>query len=103
MRFIMIAIFGSVCAGVPVFALANPAMLPQHPGYPSRGEFANDTGQKNLTYSQSMDEAARSGDITMGAVPSDPKQTGILGPQAVDPSKLAVGQPKQEGMRIPTK
>lgn len=103
MRLIMIAILGFVCVGVPVCALANPAMLPQHPGYPSSGEFANDTGRKNLTYSQSMEEAARSGDITMGTVPIDPKPTGILGPQAVDPFKPAVGPPQKEGMRIPKK
>ncbi len=103
MRFIMIAILGLMCAGIPVCVLANPALLPQHPGYPSSGEFAYDTGRKNLTYSQSMDEAARSGDITMGTVPIDPKHTGILGPQAVDPSKQAVGQPQKEGVLIPKK
>lgn len=103
MRFIIIAILGFVCAGMPVFALANPALLPQHPGYPSRGEFANDTGRKNLTYSQSMEEAARSGDITMGTVPIDPKHTAILEPQAVAPSKQAVGQPQREGVLIPKK
>ena len=51
--------------GMTGLALANPSMLPQHPGYPSGGEFANDTGQKNLTYSQSMLEAATSGDTNM--------------------------------------
>ena len=45
MRFIMIAIVGSVFAGMTVLALANLAMLPKHPGYPSSGEFANDTGR----------------------------------------------------------
>ena len=103
MRLIMSAILGFVCAGVPVCALANPAMLPQHPGYPSSGEFANDTGRKNLTYSQSMEAAARSGDITMGTVPSDPKPARILGPQAVDPSQQVIGQPPGEGMLIPKK
>ncbi len=103
MRLIMIAILGLMCAGMPVSALANPAMLPQHPGYPSSGEFANDTGRKNLTYSQSMEKAARSGDITMGTVPIDPKHTEILEPQAVDPLKQAIGQPQKEGMRIPKK
>jgi hypothetical protein len=103
MRFIMIAIIGSVCAGMPVFALANPAMLPQHPGYPSSGEFANDTGRKNLTYSQSMEEAARSGDIPMRTMPIDLKPTGMLAPQVGDPSKQAVGQPQREGVRIPKK
>jgi len=36
---------------VPAFAFGNPSMLPKHPGYPSKGEFANDTGQRNLTRS----------------------------------------------------
>jgi hypothetical protein len=103
MRFIMIAIVGSVCAGMTVAALANPAILPQHPGYPSSGEFANDTGRKNLTYSQSMEAAARSGDITMGTMPIDPKHTGILEPQVGDPSKQAVGQSQREGVLIPKK
>jgi hypothetical protein len=48
-----------------VLALANPSMLPKHPGYPSGGEFSNDTGQKNLTYSQSLLDAATSGDTNM--------------------------------------
>lgn len=103
MRLFTIAMTGLVFIGMTVLALANPAMLPKHPGYPSSGEFANDTGRKNLTYSQSMEEAARSGDITMGTVPIDPKPTGILGPQAVDPFKPAVGPPQKEGMRIPKK
>jgi hypothetical protein len=32
MRLFMIAIVGSVFAGMTVLAMANPAMLPQHPG-----------------------------------------------------------------------
>ncbi len=103
MRFLMIVIVGSVFAGMTVFALANPAMLPKHPGYPSSGEFANDTGRKNLTYSQSIQEAAKSGDTTMGTMPIDPKNAGILEPQVVDPSKGAVEQPVKEGMQIPKK
>jgi hypothetical protein len=51
--------------GMTGLALANPSMLPKHPGYPSGGEFANDTGQQNLTHSQSLMEAAKSGDTNM--------------------------------------
>jgi len=104
MRFIMIAIVGSVFAGTTVLALANPAMLPKHPGYPSSGEFANDTGRKNLTYRQSIEAAAKSGDTTMGTMPIDLENTGILEPKLVDPlSKGEVEQPVKEGMRIPKK
>ncbi|WP_447980264.1 hypothetical protein [Candidatus Nitrospira bockiana] len=43
---------------VPTLAIANPAMLPKHPGYPSQGDFANDTGQRNFTAEQSLAKAA---------------------------------------------
>ena len=94
MRFIMIAIVGAAFAGMTVLALANPAMLPEHPGYPSSGEFANDTGRKNLTYRESIEEAAKSGDTTMGTALIDPKNTRIPEPKVVDPlSKEVVEQP----------
>ena len=65
MRLFTMTIAGFLFVGMTGLALANPSMLPTHPGYPSGGEFANDTGQKNLTYSQSMLEAATSGDTNM--------------------------------------
>ncbi|MCP9465063.1 MAG: hypothetical protein NNA25_09740 [Nitrospira sp.] len=51
----------------PFFALANPAMLPKHPGYPMdkavdpvHGQpLANDPGQKNVTTQEALVEAAR--------------------------------------------
>jgi hypothetical protein len=58
-------IAGLLFVGMTGLALANPSMLPKHPGYPSGGEFANDTGQQNLTNSQSLIEAAKSGDTSM--------------------------------------
>ena len=86
-----------VLIGMTGLVMANPGMLPKHPGYPSSGEFANDTGQKNLTYRQSIEEAARSGDTTMGAMPVDARNTGVVDLQDVDPLKRAVEQPlKQE-------
>lgn len=104
MRLFMIAIVGSVFAGMTVLAMANPAMLPQHPGYPSRGEFANDTGQSNLTYKQSIQEAAKSGDTTMGTMPIHPKHTESLDSQVGDPlSKRAIELPGKEDMRTPIK
>ena len=47
---------------VPAFAFGNPSMLPKHPGYPSKGEFANDTGQRNLTAEQSRSKGAAAED-----------------------------------------
>ena len=46
MKFYTIVMTGLVLVGVASLASANPAMLPKHPGYPSGGEYANDTGQK---------------------------------------------------------
>ena len=66
MSHFMSTMTGLVFFGMAGPAMANPAMLPKHPGYPSSGEFANDTGRKNLTYGQSIEEAAKSGDTTMG-------------------------------------
>ncbi len=103
MRLFTITMAGLVCIGMTVLAMANPAMLPKHPGYPSRGEFANDTGRNNLTYSQSIEEAAKSGDTTMGTMPIDPKNIEILEPQVVDPLKGALEPSVKEGMRIPKK
>jgi hypothetical protein len=84
-------------------AMADPGMLPTHPGYASRGEFANDTGRDNLTYSQSIEEAAKSGDTAMGTMLIDSKNTGMLEPQSVDPIKGALEPSVKEGMRIPKK
>lgn len=101
MGFCMIAIVGFVFTGMTVLALANPAMLPRHPGYPASGEFANDAGRKNLTYSQSIEEAAKSADTTMGVAPIDPKSAKLLEPQVVHPlSKEAIEQPVKEDMEI---
>ncbi len=38
-------------------ALANPALLPKHPGYPASGN-ANDQGQTNLTGEKALSAAA---------------------------------------------
>jgi hypothetical protein len=91
---------GLVLIGMTGLVMANPAMLPKHPGYPSSGEFANDPGRKNLTYRQSIEEAAKSGDTTMGAMSIDARNTRMLDLQDVDPLKGADEQPVKEGMRI---
>jgi hypothetical protein len=85
MKLFTVAIVGFVFIGMTVLALANPSMLPKHPGYPSGGEFANDTGQKNLTYNQSIVEAATSGDTNM-----TPGYTELMDQKSVD--KLPVVQ-----------
>lgn len=103
MRLFTIIMAGLVCLGMTTLAMANPAMLPTHPGYPSRGEFANDTGRNNLTYSQSIGEAAKSGDTTMGTMPIDLKNIEMLEPQVVDPLKGALEPSAKEGIRIPKK
>jgi hypothetical protein len=97
MKLFTITTTGLVLIGMTALAMANPAMLPKHPGYPSSGEFANDTGRKNLTYHQSLEEAAKSGDTTMGAMSIDATNTGILELQDVDPLKGAVEQPVKQG------
>jgi len=51
MRLFTIGITGLVFIGMAVLALANPAMLPKHPGYPAGGDYANDTGRQNLPHS----------------------------------------------------
>ena len=103
MRLFTITMLGLVFIGMTGLAMANPAMLPKHPGYPSSGEFANDTGRTNFTYSQSIEEAARSGDTTMGTLLIDPKHSGRLQLQVVDPLKEVVEQPAKEGIRMPKK
>ncbi|NOU10035.1 MAG: hypothetical protein HOO98_08480 [Nitrospira sp.] len=103
MKLLTIIVAGLACLGMTMLAMANPAMLPKHPGYPSHGEFANDTGRNNLTYSQSIGEAAKSGDTTMGMMLIDPKNTGMLEPQVVDPIKGALEPSMKEGIRIPKK
>ena len=60
MRVFTIAMTGCVLVGMTGLCLANPALLPNHPGYPSRGVFAYDTGRQNLTHAQSLQDAAES-------------------------------------------
>ena len=82
---------GLMFVGMTTFALANPAMLPEHPGYPSRGEFANDTGQQNLTYAQSMQDAARSGDANIVQNLEDPSNVSLRKSQGAGRLSLAQG------------
>ena len=109
MRLYIIAWTGLVFIGITAVAMANPAMLPKHPGYPSRGEFANDTGQSNLTYKQSIQEAAKSGDTSMAPVLLDPNNARLLDYQGagrlpiVDGATNKIELPTKESNRMQTK
>jgi len=81
MKFSTIVMSGLVLVGAVSLASANPAMLPKHPGYPSGGEYANDTGQKNLTVEQSLSRAAVSEDAHTGQKLVDPSNARLLKPQ----------------------
>lgn len=93
MSHFMSTMTGLLFFGMAGLAMANPAMLPKHPGYPSRGEFVNDAGQKNLTYGQSVEEAAKSGDTTMGTRSIDAKIFDMQKFQVIDPLKRPIEQP----------
>jgi hypothetical protein len=92
-----------------VLALANPSMLPKHPGYPSGGEFANDTGQKNLTYNQSIVEAAMSGDTNMVPTFTDPNNARLLDQSGAGQLPVVQGPdiksepPEKNGTQMPKK
>jgi len=81
MKFSTIVMSGLVLVGAVSLASANPAMLPKHPGYPSGGEYANDTGQKNLTVEQSLSSAAVSENAHTGQKLVDPSNARLLKPQ----------------------
>jgi hypothetical protein len=109
MRLYTIAITGLAFIGMTVLAMANPAMLPKHPGYPASGEFANDTGQSNLTYNQSIQEAAKSGDTNMAPALMDPNNARLLEHQGAGRLPIVEGVnnkielPAKETSRMPTK
>lgn len=109
MKRLTIAVTGLVLVGMTSFAMANPAMLPKHPGYPSGGEFANDKGQQNLTYNQSLLEAAKSGDTNMGPTLMDPNNARLLEHQGagrlplVQGPNIKIDPPVKEGTRMSTK
>jgi len=103
------AIIGFVFVGMTALALANPSMLPKHPGYPSGGEFANDTGQKSLSYNDSIVAAATSGDTTMAPTLLDSNNARLLEHRgagqlpAVQGPTIKIEPPVKEGTRMPMK
>ena len=108
MKFYIIVMTGLIWVGVASLAYANPSMLPKHPGYPSAGENANDTGQKPLTVEQSLSSAAASEDAHTGQMLVDPKNASLLKPQGagqlpmVQGSQSKIEPPVTEAPRTPT-
>jgi hypothetical protein len=107
MKFSTIVMTGLVLVGSASLAAADPAMLPKHPGYPSGGEYANDTGQKNLTVEQSLSSAAASEDAHTGQKLVDPYNARLLQSQGADPlptvqgPNIKIERPVTEPTRMP--
>lgn len=85
MKFYTIVMTGLVLVGSAALAAADPALPPKHPGYPSAGEYAYDTGQKNLTVEQSLSRAAASEDAHTGQKLVDPYNDRLLQSQGAGP------------------
>ena len=107
MKLYTIVMTGLVLVGSASLAAANPSMLPKHPGYPSGGEYANDTGQKNLTVEQSLSSAAASEDAHTGQKLVDPNNARLLKPQGagqlptVQGPQIKIEPPVTEATRMP--
>ena len=95
MKFYTIVMTGLVLVGSAALAAANPSMLPTHPGYPSGGEYANDTGQNNLTVEQSLSLAAVSEDAHTGQKLVDPNNARLVKPQGAGQLPTVQGPPIQ--------
>ena len=98
---------GLVLVGSASLAAANPSMLPKHPGYPSGGEYANDTGQKNMTVEQSLRAGAASEDAHTGQKLVDPNNARLVKPQGagqlptVQGPQIKIEPPVSEATRMP--
>lgn len=107
MKSYTIVMAGLAFVGTAALAAANPSMLPKHPGYPSGGEYANDTGQKNLTVEQSLSSAAASEDAHTGQKLVDPNNARLLKPQGagqlptVQGPQIRIEPPVTESTRMP--
>ena len=107
MKVSTIVMTGLVLVGSAALASANPALLPKHPGYPSGGEYANDTGQKNLTVEQSLSRAAVSEDAHTGQKLVDPSNARLVRPQGagqlptVEGPNIKIEPPVTEATRMP--
>jgi hypothetical protein len=107
MKLYTIVMTGLVVVGTAALAAANPATLPKHPGYPSGGEYANDTGQKNLTVEQSLRAGAASEDAHTVQKLVDPNDARLLKSQGagqlptVEGPQIKIEPPVTEGTRMP--
>ena len=107
MKCYTVVMTGLVLVGSAALAAANPAMLPQHLGYPSGGEYANDTGQKNLTVEQSLSRAAASEDAHTGQMLVDPNNARLVKPPGagqlptIQGPQIKIEPPVTEATRMP--
>jgi hypothetical protein len=107
MKFYTMVMTGLVMVGMASLAAANPSMLPKHPGYPSSGEYANDTGQENFTLEQSLRAGAASEDAHIGQKLLDPNNARLLKPQGagqlptVDGPNIKIEPPVTEATHMP--
>ena len=110
-------ILGLVAVGLcGSLALANPALLPNHPGYPSSSDtspvtgqaLANDPGQLNLTAEQSSLEAASSEDAHVAQRLRDLQNDRIMEPSGagvlpkVEGPQIRIEPPVNEATRMPS-
>ena len=100
MKFSTMMFTGLLLVGGASLTLANPATIPDHPGYPSKGEFANDTGQRNLTVEQSLAEAAASEDAHTGQFLVDPNKARVL--ESRDADHAPIGKERNDKSTTPT-
>lgn len=106
-------LFRVAASGIPAvglfatLALANPALLPNHPGYPAEGEFANDPGQKNQTAETALRESATSEDRHSVQNLKDASNERLIESQGagrlpkVQGPEIKIEPPIQEGSRMP--
>jgi hypothetical protein len=108
MKLFHISVGGALTIGLfATLALANPALLPNHPGYPAGGEFANDPGQKNLSGETALRESATSEDRHSVQQLKDATNERLIEPQGagrlpkVEGPQIKIEPPVQEGTRMP--
>jgi hypothetical protein len=108
MKLFHIVVGGALTIGLfATPALANPALLPNHPGYPAEGEFANDPGQRNLSGETALRESAASEDKHSVQQLKDVNNERLVEPQGagrlpkVEGPQITIEPPVQEGTRMP--
>lgn len=108
MKLSTLVMIGLVLVGSVSLAMANPALLPKHPGYPAGGH-ANDSGQVNLTHEQSLKTSAASEDAHTGQMLVDAnnvrkqKSQGAGRLPTVDGPDIKIKPPVAEVTHMPKK